>query len=454
MENSKVQLQLETLRMERNRGSKELAQRKIKGEDISSILADLKVLSEKIKGIENRIRETKSSKIDNESSNNFSIDLGLYLPKKTNESALVKEINTSSEVISFSKFDSYRSDFSDLETENPVFPQLLFSWIRGWFLSEKIDEIIIVKAIQSKKLVGLGVFYRHSLLKVSIVESAPKNFGDFYDFLYCKNICKSSVARAILRELDNIDCDLVWLRNVNDNSFVCHAATEEGMFPLDESYVYTKWIKGLSSTESLRSVSEKLRYSIIRSNRRLIEEYGVEPVIEAVPTFEKYLELEHLFRNLYQKRWGTDASENAYKRRRMGLKSLISKGLALVYVLKINDQVIAYKIGFVFQSIFWEWKSCADTDFNNYSINDIFLSKLIPLLASTGSKAYNFMGGDYEYKKRWSDEQLLTINRCYIAPSTLLGRLFHVVLETKDLKVLFRKIRFGMRSIWLLKKVQ
>lgn len=441
MEISELKQKLEDLRRERNRGSKEISLRKKNGEDIDSLVADLKEVRLRIKEIENLILENSNLKIDKKNSDQPIINHDLYLLKETEELVSIEEITTSHEIVNFRKFEEYKSDFLVLEAENAVHPQLSFSSINAWICTEKIDEIIVIKSVHRNKLVGLGIFFRHSFFGISVVESAPKNFCDFWDFLYCKNFCKASVAKAILRELNNVDCDLFLLKQVNEHSGIYHAVKEIDKYEISESHIYTKWIKGLGPEEILESLSSKLRYSIKHGLRNLVGHFGNKPTIETISTYDRYLELEPQFRSIYKNRWGSDVSDIVYERRRKILKKFLPQDTASIYVFKINNQVIAYKIGFFSESIFLENKSCVDKNFNDYSINDIFLVQLMSHLSESNIHAYNFMGGDYEYKKRWSTPQFKTRNYSFIIPVKLFGYIYLFFAKNKFLQRLYKNFR-------------
>ena len=92
------------------------------------------------------------------------------------------------------------------------------------------------------------------------------------------------------------------------------------------------------------------------------------------------------------------------------LQSLMGSQKARIYVAEINNKIIAYKIGFLHNLIFWEFNSCTDILYSKYAINNIFIEMLMGKLKVEGVRAYNFMGGDYEYKRRWGDSEISTYN--------------------------------------------
>ena len=70
-------------------------------------------------------------------------------------------------------------------------------------------------------------------------------------------------------------------------------------------------------------------------------------------------------------------------------------------LLKLDNNVISYHLGFVCDSTFYYYKPTYDIKYHNYSPGKIHISKLIEFSIKTKLKTFDFLLGNEKYKENW-----------------------------------------------------
>ena len=145
------------------------------------------------------------------------------------------------------------------------------------------------------------------------------------------------------------------------------------------------------------------------------------------------------FRKVVYSRRGDDLSDKLYERRFYSLQGIKGSGGFKYYYLKIDGEVAAFRLGFEFKKIYFEWKSCHKSEFNKYSIGDLLTWMIVKNHIKNKLIAHNFMAGDYVYKERWATDSLTTINKKFIY--------FNDSYNSKFLKFYQKKVRNILKRI-------
>jgi len=77
------------------------------------------------------------------------------------------------------------------------------------------------------------------------------------------------------------------------------------------------------------------------------------------------------------------------------------KWLDLLF-LKLNDQIIAYYLGFVYDNIVYFWNTGFDPEFSKLSPGKLLLHHWIEDSFAQGYREFDFMVGDETYKRHWA----------------------------------------------------
>jgi CelD/BcsL family acetyltransferase involved in cellulose biosynthesis len=79
------------------------------------------------------------------------------------------------------------------------------------------------------------------------------------------------------------------------------------------------------------------------------------------------------------------------------------KWLDLV-LLKLNDRIVAYYLGFVYDSIVYFWNTGFDPEFSKVSPGKLLLHDWIKDSFKAGYKEFDFMVGEESYKSQWTSQ--------------------------------------------------
>jgi hypothetical protein len=82
----------------------------------------------------------------------------------------------------------------------------------------------------------------------------------------------------------------------------------------------------------------------------------------------------------------------------------------MLFILKLNEIVIAYRWGFISDNKYYDWRVSFNPEYNRYSPGIIILGLAIDELMKRGYREYSFGAGDYEWKKRWATSSLESSN--------------------------------------------
>ena len=97
--------------------------------------------------------------------------------------------------------------------------------------------------------------------------------------------------------------------------------------------------------------------------------------------------------------------------RNAALKPLFGKGNAVLFLVFHNEVVIAFRLGFYQNKTFYDWKTAHDPSYDYYSPGFISVGLIIQHLIKKGFVAFNFMAGNYRYKRSWTNNENALYNK-------------------------------------------
>lgn len=412
----------EALRQKRNRLQEQLSACKASGRDPTPIIRKMRNISAEIKALEKENDQT--SKKPPASAENREIPIvAEELFEWCSDTKRVEGAELTFRCVSLNSatFEEELKKILLLEKNEQVFPQNRSPWVLSWADSIGARNIYLVLIERQERPIAYCWLALRKLGPLRVLQSAPIHFCDFYDLASAENIPVAEIASILADGFKTIRCDLIWLRNINNFSkFQKILTLLPGWAQQNYHPIQTRWLSANQSP--MNRLSSRHRYSIRSKRRRIEQRWGTNALsISEIETHEEYLKFENDFAAMHRDRWGNEIPQDARERRSSALGHYLESKDARVFCLFVAGKLAAYKIGFVFRDIFWEWKSCSLTEFNDFSINDIFLHDLLEELQSQGVKAYNFMAGDYEYKRRWGDSDLEITNSDFVRANSRLG---------------------------------
>lgn len=192
--------------------------------------------------------------------------------------------------------------------------------------------------------------------------------------------------------------------------------------------------------EYFQSKSSNFRHKI-----RQVRKNGSDYTFECIENITKEILLK-IF-DIHRKKWIDEFQISVFNdHRRTSFLTQICNifsdlGLLRVFLLKDKDQIIAYRLGFVQNNVYYDWNTSYDKNHSNSSVGILLCDYIIRYCFSNSIKEYNFLRGNEEYKKRFSTgtRRLLSItveknNVCkngsvpYVAPPMKrLSDIFHKI---------------------------
>lgn len=112
--------------------------------------------------------------------------------------------------------------------------------------------------------------------------------------------------------------------------------------------------------------------------------------------------------NLHCQKWENDMQVSVfYDQRRRDFLSTIcqefeAKEQLKIFVLKKDNKIIAYRLGFVFHNIYHDWNTSYDINYKEYSVGILLCDYIIKYCFENDIKKFDFLRGNEEYKKKFA----------------------------------------------------
>ncbi|WP_299111127.1 GNAT family N-acetyltransferase [uncultured Winogradskyella sp.] len=265
------------------------------------------------------------------------------------------------------------------------------------------NSLYVVTVIdQNQKVVGIAPFYIQNKFGVKVLQSIPVHFGDFYEVV----IANQDAVKLIIDHLKSFKkWNVVKIFNYNNTSNTFNLFIDNGFTSKKIVDILSPKFKQLTFDEFLKTISKNSRNQYKKKLRRLTREGEISFVV--AKTWQDYMEHFESTKKIYNMRWEGDdrplLSDDYYKMRNEALQPLFEKEKALLYLLKLNNETIAFRLGFLNNKTFYDWKVSHNPKFDYYSPGFLTVGLIIEHLISTDNHAFNFMTGNYQYKRSWTN---------------------------------------------------
>ncbi|MBK1654991.1 GNAT family N-acetyltransferase [Allochromatium vinosum] len=317
-----------------------------------------------------------------------------------------------------------------IEEEADVFPQMYYEWCEPWWRLRSGKRKLHVVAVEDSegKIVGIAPLCIEKRFGLRVLRSFPIHFGDFYFFL-CEHDGQDTAAVAeIVGYLKTFArWDFVHLANVNNQSAIYSPLADSGFQPKALTNVLTAEFPDASFDHYLKTLSKNSREQFRRKLRRLQEQGEVK--CEWISDATGYVSHANIMRSLYNNRWADDHSlppdDEYYECRNAAVRALFEKRKMALFLLYLDKSVLAFRLGFLQDGTFYEWKLSHDPRLARYSPGMLANGKVIEELIARNYRRLNFMAGDYSYKRSWATDGAESTNyEFFSCGASLRGRAY------------------------------
>ena len=296
------------------------------------------------------------------------------------------------------------------------FPQSSYGWcVPWWELRRGRRELHIVAVTDDlgAKIVGIAPFCIERYTVFSILRSFPIHFGDFFTFLIDREEGEDDIYKIILQHLQSFDkWSLIRIDQVSSSNtkLVQHLHNQQFSKKFLTDVIVANFSDKTYDTY-IQSLSKNKRQLIRKKRRKFEKLYNIDLI--AISQMEGYQKYHENMRTIYNSRWGKTLSDEYYKCRNQAIEACFADGTALLFILKAQEEPIAFFLGFTNGTIFYEWKISHHPKYNVHSPGTLIRAYAIEYLIDHEFTHLNFMAGGYDYKKSWAPNEKLSANYSY-----------------------------------------
>jgi CelD/BcsL family acetyltransferase involved in cellulose biosynthesis len=337
-----------------------------------------------------------------------------------------------------------------------------FAWNYAWWKAFGARHNLFVLVVYEKdELVGLAPFVIKHRLGVPEVEPIGKDQYAYFGLLAKDN--REDVIEALAQRL----CDSCPVGLVH---FPYHAVSNRGVNVLggalsDRGWREARWRRNVSHWVCadngfegyVSGKSQKARYNLRRERKKLEEQNRVAVARYLGPAVDE--KVIHRMRDIQQRSWlsrrGTDFVDAP------ALKAIINglgdAGMVDVFLMTFDEKDVAFILNFRSGVSGYCFAIAFDEALDSLSPGKVLMNICIQTLLDEGVKIYDFLFGDAEYKRFWSNRTSLVFRSVFFRGprSRVLSwfphRLHGTLAQYQILKKLLAKGR-GFRRRFLTKQ--
>jgi CelD/BcsL family acetyltransferase involved in cellulose biosynthesis len=329
-----------------------------------------------------------------------------------------------------------------LEKEGDIFPQMYLAWIEPWWRYNASNRRLHIVALvdTTNLIIAIAPFCIENKSGLKVLITIPIHFGDFY-YIITNEDNLNLVSGKILEYCKSFKYwNLVQLNQVDVSSQLFIEAKNNNAVYKKLSDVVCTNLDYSTFSEFLGIIGGKERREFKRRRKRL-EEIG-DVRLSLIKSKEDYHNYEIAMKNIAIKKWKGKANsktDKLFRYRAESYANCLDLNKALGFILLLNSQPIAYRLGFINNDEFISWKLVYDPDFSSLGLGKMISIMSIEQLINMNIKALNNGGGDYEYKKSWfTNEKTSEIYRLFLKNNNLRAA-FYIFIEMK-VKILVKRL--------------
>ncbi|MBD3198077.1 MAG: GNAT family N-acetyltransferase [Candidatus Lokiarchaeota archaeon] len=318
------------------------------------------------------------------------------------------------EIKIFTSFDDekLKKAWRRILKENDYFVQNSFEWCDTWwkFFKNENRSLHIITVLKNGIIAGIVPMFLEKSIHMKKLKFIGSGLTDFHEFLIDKYNGYSLIIKTIINYLYKCEkWDVVLLENVNNKEVIYKHLTEAGIDKKKQSEITILNISGYSWEEYFKTVSNhKFRYEIKRRKKKLEKEKN--PRFELINSSNFSSAHLDLVFDLHVRRW-----QEVNRNSKLTIKTIdlflreiltncIENGKAFLYLLYDDKTLISYRLGFVSGQTFFDWNTSYNPAYAKYAPGQLIIGYVLEDLINRGFRCFNFMRGDYQYKKKWVPE--------------------------------------------------
>jgi CelD/BcsL family acetyltransferase involved in cellulose biosynthesis len=312
------------------------------------------------------------------------------------------------------------SAWNELYKKGNYMPQSCYEWMSVWWkhFSDKSHSLFIVTVERNEKIIGIAPFMIEKQALFSQLKMVGSGLTDYHEILTVPEDAEKIIQHIIEYVTSCKKYDLINLEQIPDYSPAFSLLKDRAH---KREMIKCPIINFNSSTwdEYKSKLSRLLRKKWVNKRNRL-SRMGHLEVEELTDSEKKPAILDKLFA-LHAKRWEfagfpSKLSNEALQEFLTEILSVMSE--TCIFLLKIDDKILAYDIGFVKDFCFYDWNGSFDPTYSDFSPGTLLTGLIFKSLIERKFTCCNFMRGNYTFKRRWMTDDHTIGNYQYLIPIT------------------------------------
>ena len=337
-----------------------------------------------------------------------------------------------------------------------------FLWISRWWARLGANRALrVLVAEDGNQIVGIAplyveIIFKQSLLPVKVCSFIGDGLSDYGCLLADGD--RTAVFAAFLNHLvKSSDWHELQLHNIPDVT-----GDVERLLKISRQLGFRSNSDDCESNRcffirtegSFAAYSESrgrnLRHDVAKRQRRLVEAGGYEVKFTRDMPFAAFLDEAaalHIKRQRDVGRVSFFEIEHEGEFVRETLAAYHDRGWVEYVGMKIDDRIVAYRLGFRYGGVVYDWNTGFDPAYNTFSVGKVLLYQwLEDLFLRDDVSEFNFMRGESDFKRSFATEFRLNQDFSVRHPRSLYARAVTLAETTWRATKALRKIRVRLRA--------
>ena len=306
---------------------------------------------------------------------------------------------------------------------NNYLPQSTYEWCSTWwkYFSDSKKDLHIITVFDKNDIVGIAPMFIEKKIFNKQMKFIGVGLTDFHELLIEKS--KYEMVFRLLKDYFQSfkRWDIVLLDQINDE-------LSDYKYYIKNSVNYKFRVEcpivdfnNLDWEPYLQNLKGSDRRNFIKKKRKIDRELAIK--FEEISHNNFNSEIFEEVAQLHISRWDNKKGDSKFINNSIKnfisevLESLLINRYAKIFILKEDNQLLAYQIGFINKNIFYGWNISFNRKYYKYSPGLIITGLITKNLIENHISNYNHMRGggeDHSYKMRWMMKGHEHISRNYL----------------------------------------
>ncbi len=315
--------------------------------------------------------------------------------------------------------------WTDAQNAYPTFPMMQIEWITPWWSRNSTNRNLNVYVLYDgeDQASCVAPFCVQKEFGIKVLRSIPIHFGDFYHFISKDDESEHFMIEYLKKD---ISASVVHIFNCNNQSTTFKSLVANNFQSREIVKILAPNFEGLEFNDFLLEISKNSRGQFRKKRNRLIKKGSLK--LKEIRKFEDYMTFFPETKRLYNIRWKEDKrpllSDEYYTMRNTSLEKLFDQGKAVLFLVQWEGKTVAFRLGFLDENCFYDWKTAHDPEFDYYSPGFLSVGLIIERLIEKGYSRFNFMTGNYQYKRSWSNLDEENYNAEFFKANNAIGKMY------------------------------